>query len=377
MPYSTIRPAIFSASLLAAAREVRASRTWTGLAGSGRMALIDRRDAAEAGLRTLTDPALWGAHHDLTGPALMSWPEALELLAAERGEPVAFRVAADRQFLERLIGEGGSAGTAELFITREWAILAGENDYTTETFQTITGRPPTPSRRVPSRLPRGIHLIPRVWDACHMPWTPELFTWPALQPLLDARRVDKLVGLGRSGFGEAAAHSDGPAGRVTMPFATVTARASDGGIDEFRVYPGTLPLTGRRAVRPPLLQPDPDLREPDIVAEYGRALAAGDVDGVVAAFGPEGYVRDATGTKRPRSGEGGLRRHHGDLPASGGIVQADEEEAFALEYNVVRWGAAELPPQAGMPVLVRGSSGRLEAVRVDHDLEPPATAAGR
>ena len=39
-------PAIFSASLLAAAREVRASRTWTGLAGSGRMALIDHRDAA-------------------------------------------------------------------------------------------------------------------------------------------------------------------------------------------------------------------------------------------------------------------------------------------------------------------------------------------
>jgi hypothetical protein len=37
-------PPIFSASLLAAAREVRASRTWTGLAGSGRVALIDHRD---------------------------------------------------------------------------------------------------------------------------------------------------------------------------------------------------------------------------------------------------------------------------------------------------------------------------------------------
>jgi hypothetical protein len=51
VPYSTIRPAIFSASLLAAAREVRASRTWTGLADSGRMALIDHRDAAEAQCR--------------------------------------------------------------------------------------------------------------------------------------------------------------------------------------------------------------------------------------------------------------------------------------------------------------------------------------
>ena len=46
VPYSTIRPAIFSASLLAAAREVRASRTWTGLAGRGRMA-VARIDALE------------------------------------------------------------------------------------------------------------------------------------------------------------------------------------------------------------------------------------------------------------------------------------------------------------------------------------------
>ena len=144
LPYSTIRPAIFSASLLAAAREVRDSRTWTGLAGSGRMALIDHRDAAEAGLRVLTDPALWGAHHDLTGPAAMSWPEALELLSAELGEPVTFRIADERRFRDRLIGAGVPAGTAELLITREWTILAGENDYTTDAFQQITGRPPRP-----------------------------------------------------------------------------------------------------------------------------------------------------------------------------------------------------------------------------------------
>jgi len=144
VPYSTIRPAIFSASLLAAAREVRASRTWTGLAASGRMALMDHRDAAEAGLRVLTDPALWGAHHDLTGPVCMSWPEALELLSAELGEPVTFRVAAERPFLEHLLGAGVPAGEAELLIAREWAILAGENDYTVDIFQELTGRPPRP-----------------------------------------------------------------------------------------------------------------------------------------------------------------------------------------------------------------------------------------
>jgi NAD(P)H dehydrogenase (quinone) len=142
VPYSTIRPAIFSLSLLAAAHEVRSSRTWTGLADSGRVALIDHRDAAETGVHVLTDPTLWGAHHDVTGPVAMSWPEALELLSAELGESVRFRVAPERKLLEHLIGAGVPAGEAELLITREWAILAGENDRTTGTFQQITGRPP-------------------------------------------------------------------------------------------------------------------------------------------------------------------------------------------------------------------------------------------
>ena len=144
VPYSTIRPAIFSASLLAAAPQVRAARTWTGLAGTGRVALIDHRDVAEAGLRVLTDPALWDAHHDLTGPVPLSWPEALGLLSAELGEPVTFQVTSERQYLGHLTGTGIPAGTAELLITREWAILAGENDYTTGTFARITGRPPRP-----------------------------------------------------------------------------------------------------------------------------------------------------------------------------------------------------------------------------------------
>jgi NAD(P)H dehydrogenase (quinone) len=144
VPYSTIRPAVFQLSLLAAAREVRASRTWTGLAGSGRVALIDHRDAAEAGLHVVTEPALWGEHHDLTGPVPVSWPEALEVLSAELGEPVTFRVAAESDFLQRLIDAGVPTGEAELLITREWAIRAGENDYTTDTFQRITGRPPRP-----------------------------------------------------------------------------------------------------------------------------------------------------------------------------------------------------------------------------------------
>lgn len=59
-------------------------------------------------------------------------------------DDLAPRFAAERQFLEHLTSAGLPAGEAELLITREWAILAGENDYTTGTFEQITGRPPCP-----------------------------------------------------------------------------------------------------------------------------------------------------------------------------------------------------------------------------------------
>ena len=108
---------------------------------------------------------------------------------AELGEPVTFQVAAERQFLQRLTGAGVPAGTAELLITREWAILAGENDYTTGTFQQITGRPPrlvaeflqnhraefalTPTRH-PHPIPPGGFLASTGLDPRTLPATPRL-----------------------------------------------------------------------------------------------------------------------------------------------------------------------------------------------------------
>jgi NAD(P)H dehydrogenase (quinone) len=142
VPYTTIRPAIFSASMLAGAPEIKVSRTWTGLASTGRVALIDYRDAADAAVRVLTEPSAWGQHHDLTGPRQVSWPEALQALSAELGETVTFRTASASELIRRLTQAGVTPGQAELLVTREWAIMAGENERTTGTVRELTGHEP-------------------------------------------------------------------------------------------------------------------------------------------------------------------------------------------------------------------------------------------
>jgi hypothetical protein len=183
------------------------------------------------------------------------------------------------------------------------------------------------------------------------------------------------------GVGEAVVHLDGGGSPVDVPVAIVADRQPDLRIDELRVYHSTFPLTGRHAHRAPLLQPDPELREPEILGEYQRARAAGDLDAIVACFEPGGYAREPAGPDYVHGGPESLREFYSWLFSNGGGIPLQQctlthdERTYALEYNVVRWGQTELPPQAGIAVYVRGDSGRLAAARIYDDVDPPPGAA--
>jgi hypothetical protein len=187
----------------------------------------------------------------------------------------------------------------------------------------------------------------------------------------------ELIHVERHGVGEVVLHLDGEIGRVDLPVAIVADKQSDGRIDELRMYFSSWALTGRHVNRPPLLQPDPELREPDVVADYQGALSAGDVDAIVAAFEPDGYAREPTGGRYIHRGPDGLRAFYNQLFSNDGGIQLehcaliDDRRACVLEYNVVRWGKTELPPEAGVAVYVRGRSGKLAAARVYDDVNPP------
>ena len=170
---------------------------------------------------------------------------------------------------------------------------------------------------------------------------------------------------------------DGDAGPVSLPVAIAADREPDGRLVELRVYFSTWPLTGSHAIRPPLLQPDPDVREADVVGDYQRALAAGDAEAAVATFEPDAYVREPAGDPYIHRGHEELRALYELFFSNGGGIQlehctaTDDGRACALEYNVVRWGRTEMPPEAGIAVYVRGTSGKLAIARIYDDSDPP------
>jgi hypothetical protein len=178
---------------------------------------------------------------------------------------------------------------------------------------------------------------------------------------------------------EVVLHLDADDGRVELPVAIVADRDQEAHLVELRMYFSTWPLTGNHAIRPPLLQPNPDVQARDVVGEYQRALAAGDVEATVAAFEPNAYVREPAGGPYVHRGEDELRSLYKLFFSNGGGIPlehctvTDDRHACALEYNVVRWGRTELPPEAGVAVYVRGNNGRLAVARIYDDSDPPLT----
>jgi len=170
---------------------------------------------------------------------------------------------------------------------------------------------------------------------------------------------------------------DGDNGRVDVPAAVAADRADDGRIIELRVYWSMWPLTGEHHHRPPLLEPDPDLRQPDVINDYQRALAAGDAEAILATFESDAYVREPAGSAYVHRGRDELLALYQRFFSNDGGIQlehctvTDDGRACALEYNLLRWGRTELSPEAGLAVYVRGSSGKLASARIYDDIEPP------
>ena len=183
------------------------------------------------------------------------------------------------------------------------------------------------------------------------------------------------TGAGGRAVVELLAHLAHDGQEVLWPLAVVAESPDDRSV-VFRTYGSQWPVDGRRQVRAPILQPGPG--HPDgVVGRYLAALDAGETDAIVNTFAPDGYFRESVGPNYLHRGTAELRSFFARwFSAGGGIglqhcAVTDDGVRCALEYNCVRWGSNELPPQAGIAVFERGGDGLLVAVRVYDDVEAP------
>jgi len=143
-----------------------------------------------------------------------------------------------------------------------------------------------------------------------------------------------------------------------------------------RVYFSLWALTGGRIVRPPLLDSSPDAHPAGVPGRYLHALRAGDAAACVACYEDDGCLQGAGGPAFARCGRATLALEYPRHLERGGIVlepctlTANDDKA-AVEFNIMRWGDVDLPPQAGISVYQIGRTGRIFSNRVYDDVARP------
>jgi ketosteroid isomerase-like protein len=175
---------------------------------------------------------------------------------------------------------------------------------------------------------------------------------------------------------ELLAHLDHDGREVAWPVAVVAESTDDESV-VFRTYCSQWPVDGRRHVRPPILRAGatpPD----DAVGRFHAALEAGDIEAAVGTFTGDGCFREPIGDEPTHRGTHELRSYFTQWFAPGGIglrhcAVTDDGVRCAIEYNCVRRGDHDVPPQAGIGVHERGPDGLLTAVRWYDDVEAPVS----
>jgi hypothetical protein len=162
---------------------------------------------------------------------------------------------------------------------------------------------------------------------------------------------------------------------ASLPVAVV-ADAPGGVLSAIRTYHSTWPMAGSHSIRTPTMPRDPRIVLTGLIGAYQRALAAGDVEGLLAAYEDDAYAREPSGGEYVYRGKARLRQLYTMRFMRGGGIpleyctMTDDGVRCAIEFICNRWGKTEIVPQAGIAVYERGSTGRVAATRIYDDVNP-------
>lgn len=163
--------------------------------------------------------------------------------------------------------------------------------------------------------------------------------------------------------------------RRDLPLA-IAADLKNGLVAGIRIYHGTWIMYGKHLGISPSLAEDAGLQLPSTVEKYMKSLEEGSPESIVGLFEDEGYVREPSGDSYTHSGKENLLEFYSAALSSGGIplkhcnlISGGND--VAVEYYFSEWGGRKIPRQAGIAFYELSESGKLKAVRIYDDADPP------
>jgi hypothetical protein len=124
---------------------------------------------------------------------------------------------------------------------------------------------------------------------------------------------------------------------------------------------------------------DPIPHAEGTLGDYQRALAEGDLEGIVGSFESDGRAREPGGRRTYAAAPRGYGScTHACSPTAAAPLWSTAPSPTttpgAPSSTTARWEVTDIPPRAGVAAYERGSSGLLSAARIYDDVEPPAVS---
>jgi uncharacterized protein YbjT (DUF2867 family) len=140
--YTLLRNNFYMQNLLMLAPAIAATDSFGSSAGHGQVGFIDTRDVAAVAAETAAAPAAHGGEtYLLTGPQLLSYPDAAAILSKVLGRPIGFHPLTDEQQKQAMVSVGVPEHIAQMNAQALALLATGDSDWVTDDVPTILGRP--------------------------------------------------------------------------------------------------------------------------------------------------------------------------------------------------------------------------------------------
>ncbi|MET8153980.1 NmrA family transcriptional regulator [Actinoplanes sp. NPDC049668] len=124
---------------------------WADQMADGSLAMLDHRaaepfvdadDIADVVVACLTRPGHGGVVHELTGPRLLTFADAVAEIGRLTGRPISYRPLPAAEFTATLVDAGWPAGDADGLTALFGEVLDGRNAHVTDGVRRVLGRAP-------------------------------------------------------------------------------------------------------------------------------------------------------------------------------------------------------------------------------------------
>jgi uncharacterized protein YbjT (DUF2867 family) len=143
IPFTYLRPNLFMQSLLNFRSTISSKGEFYGLAGDGKVSIVDVRDIAAAAARVLTEPGHDGRTYNITGPEALTHAEIAEQLSEVLGKHIEYVDVAPDMMREALLSFGLPPWQADGVIEDYQQYRRGEAAIVSSAVRDVTKNEPT------------------------------------------------------------------------------------------------------------------------------------------------------------------------------------------------------------------------------------------